>query len=133
MIWTGKGKHEGKDVNDVPLDYIEWAAKESKNPTTKEQATKILAYREGSQGPATTSNVRSGPNKTSGVSERAKALELAIMMDNKNPWPYIKATLDYIQTGQLPNLASMLGDEPSEQGKKDPFLSDLEDKDEISF
>ncbi len=131
MIWSGKGKHEGKDVNDVPLDYIEWAAKESKNPTTKEQATKILAYRKGSQGPATTSNVRSGP-KPSGAGERAKALELAIMMDNKNPWPYIKATLDYIQTGQLPNLASMLGDESPEQ-KKDPFLSDLEDKDEIRF
>jgi len=131
MIWTGKGKHEGKDVNDVPKDYLEWAAESSKNPAAKELATKILAHRGGSQGPATTSNVRSGP-KTSGVSTRAKALELAIMMDNKNPWPYIKATLDYIQTGQLPNLASMLGDESPEQ-KKDPFLSDLEDKDEIPF
>ncbi len=131
MLWIFKGKHEGKDVNDVPEDYLKWAADSSKNPEAKALATKILAYREGSQGPATTNNVRSGP-KTSGVSERAKALELAIMMDNKNPWPYIKATLDYIQTGQLPNLASMLGDEPPEQ-KKDPFLSDLEDKDEIPF
>ncbi|KKL23260.1 hypothetical protein LCGC14_2427200, partial [marine sediment metagenome] len=50
MIWTGKGKHEGKDVNDVPVDYIEWAAKESKNPTTKEQATKILAFRNSGAG-----------------------------------------------------------------------------------
>ncbi len=133
MIWTGKGKHEGEDVNDVPLDYIEWAAKESKNPTTKEQAKKILAHRGGSESPATTSNTRSGP-KISSVGERAKALELAIVMDNKNPWPYIKATLNYIQTGQLPNLASMLGDEPPGQDKKkDPFLSNLENDDEILF
>ncbi|KKK59942.1 hypothetical protein LCGC14_3029300, partial [marine sediment metagenome] len=136
MIWPFKGKMEGKDVNDVPGDYIEWAAKASKNPTTKAQAVKVLAYREGSQGPATTSNVRSGP-KTSGVSTRAKALELAIMMDNKNPWPYIKATLDYIQTGQLPNLASMLGDESPEQEKKpktEPFKGfELSSDDEIPF
>ena len=132
MIWTGKGKHEGKDVNDVPLDYIEWAAKESKNPTTKEQATKILAYRHsGADTPGKAFTPTPGGG-TAGQGTRAKALELAIMMDNKNPWPYIKATLDYIQTGQLPNLASMLGDEPPEQ-KKDPFLSDLEDKDEIPF
>ena len=133
MIWTGKGKHEGKDVNDVPLDYIEWAAKESKNPTTKEQAEKILAFRNSGAGMPGKASASAAGGGTTGQGTRAKALELAIMMDNKNPWPYIKATLDYIQSGQLPNLASMLRDEPPEQDKKDPFLSDLRNEDEIPF
>ena len=131
MIWPFKGKMEGKDVNDVDEGYLKWAADSSKNPEAKALATKILAYRgDGNSTPETSTAASS--KGTAGQGTRAKALELAIMMDNKNPWPYIKATLDYIQTGQLPNLASMLGDEPPEQ-KKDPFLSDLEDKDEIPF
>lgn len=134
MLWTFKGKHEGKDVNDVPLDYIQWAADSSKNPEAKAMAVKILAYRNGGNGNAPSSNNSQSPG-TVGVGMRAKALELAIMMDNKNPWPYIKATLDYVQTGQFPNLVSMLGEESSETtdaSKKDPFLSDLND-DEIPF
>lgn len=135
MLWTFKGKHEGKDINDVPEDYLQWAMDSSKNPETKALATKILAYRNsGNSMPGRTSTAASSKG-TPEAGLRSRVLELAIQMDVKNPWPYLKPIKDYIETGQLPNLTSMLGaDEPKPVSEQDdPFAGLVKDPDELSL
>ena len=151
MVWAGKGQHEGEDVNDIPDSYFTYMAANSKNPNSVKTAEQVMAYRQtngytvpdpprsqqGSQ-PKVASNQapRSTPDNVGNVKLRAKVLELAIEMDSKNPWPYLKPVTDYIETGQLPNLASMLTDTKPEQGQdapqENPYLSDLGD-DEIPY
>ncbi|KKK95715.1 hypothetical protein LCGC14_2670060, partial [marine sediment metagenome] len=122
MVWAGKGQHEGEDVNDIPDSYFTYMAANSKNPNSVKVAQQVMAYRQtngytvadpprGQQGskPAASNQAPSAPsNNSAGL--RAKVLTLAVEMDSKNPWPYLKPIKDYIETGQLPNLASMLTD-----------------------
>ncbi len=130
MVWSGKGQHEGEDVNDIPDRYFTYMAANSQNPNSVKVAQQVMAYRQnsgytvadlprGQQGskPAASNQAPSAPsNNSAGL--RAKVLTLAVEMDSKNPWPYLKPIKDYIETGQLPNLASMLTDEPQKQDQK---------------
>ncbi len=132
MIWQGKGQHEGKDVNDLPDSYFTYMAANSQNPNSVKVAEQVMAYRQnsgytvadpprdqqGSKPEVTNTRSATGSVASNSPQLRARALELAIMMDSKNPWPYIKPIKDYIETGQLPNLASMLTDEPQKQDQK---------------
>ncbi|KKK80390.1 hypothetical protein LCGC14_2823970, partial [marine sediment metagenome] len=146
MIWSGKGQHEGEDVNDIPDSYFDYMSKNSKNPNSVQVADQVIAYRRnsgytvpdpprGQQGSKPATNdvpVSTGSIASNSPQLRARALELAIMIDSKNPWPYIKPVTDYIRTQQLPNLASMLTDEKPQENapQKNPYLSELCD-DEI--
>jgi hypothetical protein len=40
------GKFKGKKLGDVPIDYVEWLAKEARDPWMKEAANKLLAQNE---------------------------------------------------------------------------------------
>lgn len=40
------GKNKGKKLGDVPRDYVEWLAKEARDPWMKEAANKLLAQNE---------------------------------------------------------------------------------------
>ena len=131
MLWTFKGKHEGKDVNDVPKDYLEWAAEKSKNPEARALAQKVLDYQ--NRGSIGSSNNTKTSTGTSESGLRAKVLELAIQMDTKNPWPYLKPVKDYIETGQLPNLSSMLGTEEPKPKQCGGDAFDLASDDEPPF
>ncbi len=174
MVWSGKGKHEGWDINDVPDSYLKYMVAKSTNPNSVQMAEQAITYR-ATQGISVPDPPRSGQGQpvsrgnvaaptpiapvqspqvqgqsSRAFSLRAKVLELAILMDaqrsgDPNPWPYIKPVHDYMSTGQLPNLSSMLTDAPPTTSvtletapnqatsvppsvqKGDPFLSELDD------
>lgn len=136
MLWPYPGKHKGDDINNIPDDYLQWCADSSKNPEAMALAKKALAYRNGDKPAGSKAN---GSTSSNDAGLRAKVLDLAIKMDAKkvgkdpNPWLYLKPIKDYIESGQLPTLASMLGDEkkPNEPDGGDPF--DLASDDEPPF
>ena len=142
-LWTFKGKQEGKELSDVPKDYLEWAQDSSKNPEAVTMAKAELARRGGG---SSTGSSGGASSKVSGDVMRARVLELAIMMQPAtgehpaNPWPHLKPVLDYMKTGQLPNFSSMLTDQKQSETpvqnnvSGNPFETEtIGDSDEIPF
>ncbi len=124
MLWTFAGKHKDKDINDVPTDYLEWAATKSKNPEAKAMAVKALSYRNAPAAPTATNNT--AQSSEIGPRGRAKILTIAVQMDPLTPFKHVQAVQNYIMKGELPSVSGVLGEQPTEEPEK-KFLSELDD------
>ena len=124
MNWEHRGKYQGKNVNDLPDSYVQWAI-ENASGDMKADAQRIKDFRknkgmwgQSDSGGRTTRS--SGARKTDPTTLRYKILDLSIKMDTKNPWQYVEAVGDYLTQGKKPDFAKEPMPEPKVQEDFDP-------------
>jgi hypothetical protein len=136
-VWTFKGKHQGKDINDVPTDYLEWAVKDSKNPEARDMARRALEFREGSARNSQKSSGQTSPRRYINQQQPVSKDFLDMMARGMALWLSVQTgqslsdVQEYLRSGNAPWHKPQ---EPERQPeltdmKFDPFANEREGDD----
>lgn len=106
--WPFKGKHQGKNVNDIPTDYFEWAVRDSKNPEARDMAQRVLDFRGGGgQKSSQRSSDRTSPRRYTNqqaVSQDFLSMMtrgLALWLHTQTGYP-LEHVQEYLRSGNTP-------------------------------
>jgi hypothetical protein len=125
MQWTYKGKHEGRDINEVPTDYLQWCYNNSKNDQARAKAKEALQYRGASLDMSTDSKSGTTTGKTgkgSVIQSRYYALDLCIKLQCvPEGFNHLGAVTDYLAEGKLPMTKTEEITQPVDEDDEIPF------------
>ena len=125
MIWKFGGKYNGKDVNSLPDDYLDWVINNAKNREMRETAQKIIEFRKnGKMSPAPKTS-----SKSDNALVRGLCLLIATNIDKDNPYSVLPEVIKYVVFNEIPMTPPpAIEDEPKTTAEEfnNPFLEGLE-------
>lgn len=135
MIWDFKGKHQGKNINDVPTDYLEWILENSKNTDARSTAKKALDYRasRGESGGSSYQGKSSDEQMIKNIFDPEKIdmfirgiiLTTCVFRDPVNPWEFFQEHMRYVVFNEAPKPKKVTEEKPHLSDENfDPFEKD---------